>query len=287
MKTKSNTDRSVDYYVQKINRYALLNRERETALAERYRNAGDLAAAHQLVMSNLRFVVKIANEYRGYGLRLADLIQEGNVGLILAVRKFEPARGFRLITYAVWWIRACMQSYIIRTWSLIKMGTTQVQRRLFFKLRSERMRADREAGPGTAALTSELAIRLQVLESDIVDMEARLAGHDFSLDAEIHGDSRFSHLDLLEDEGANQEDHAARAQQRRRIRTQVRRATKSFNPKETYIVEHRLLAEDPETLSAIGAQFKISRERVRQIERNVLGKIRAVLQANQNEMCAA
>ena len=153
---------TIDRYVSEINRYKLLTREGEMELALRYRDASDLQAAHKLVVSNLRFVVKIAHEYRGYGFKLLDLIQEGNIGLMMAVKKFDPSKGYRLISYAVWWIRAYIQNFIIRSWSLVKLGTTQAQRKLFFKLRSERERADRAAGPGSTASTTELAQRLDV-----------------------------------------------------------------------------------------------------------------------------
>jgi len=286
MKTKFEAEQSIDRYVSEINRYPLLTRAQEVTLAERYRKNGDLQAAHLLVVSNLRFVVKVAHEYRGYGLRLLDLIQEGNIGLMLAVKKFEPSKGYRLISYAVWWIRAYIQNFIIRSWSLIKLGTTQAQRRLFFKLRSERERADREAGPGQTALASELATRLEVAANDIEDMEVRLSARDFSLDAEIDDGARQSHLDLLTDDTANQEDLLATAQERSSLRKQVRHAMKSLNAKEIYIVEHRLMAEDPETLHEIGEHFQISRERARQIEGNVIKKIRTVLQAKREEMAA-
>jgi len=173
-------DSTIDRYVAEINKYPLLTREEEVALAERYRKDGDLEAAHQLVVSNLRFVVKIAHEYRGYSLKLLDLIQEGNIGLMMAVKKFDASKGYRLISYAVWWIRAYIQNFIMRSWSLVKLGTTQAQRKLFFKLRSERERADREAGEGETATTKALAGRLEVAETDVVDMEARLAARDFS-----------------------------------------------------------------------------------------------------------
>src|SRR5262245_39119569 len=163
------SNQTIDRFVSEINRYSLLTREQEMALALRYRDGGELEAAHHLVVSNLRFVVKIAHEYRGYGFKLLDLIQEGNIGLMMAVKKFDPSKGYRLISYAVWWIRAYIQNFIIRSWSLVKLGTTQAQRKLFFKLRSERERADRAAGPGSQASTSDLAKRLDVGESDVLD----------------------------------------------------------------------------------------------------------------------
>jgi RNA polymerase sigma-32 factor len=270
------TDRSVDRYVGEINQYKLLSREDEAELARRYRGQGDLKAAHKLVVSNLRFVVKIAHEYRGYGLKLLDLVQEGNIGLMMAVKKFEPAKGYRLISYAVWWIRAYIQNFIMRSWSLVKLGTTQAQRKLFFKLRSERDRADRAAGPGENASAADLARRLDVKESDITDMEMRLGARDFSLDVELQQGARQNHLDLLSmpEDTADQEEEYAVKEKRLLVRGRVHEAMESLNEKEQYIVENRLMAEEPQTLQQIGKHFRISRERARQIEGNVIRKIR-------------
>jgi RNA polymerase sigma-32 factor len=268
-------NQTIDQYVSEINRYTLLTREEETELAIRYTEAGELSAAHKLVVSNLRFVVKIAHEYRGYGLKLLDLVQEGNIGLMMAVKKFDPAKGYRLISYAVWWIRAYIQNFIIRSWSLVKLGTTQAQRKLFFKLRSERDRADREAGPGEVASAGSLAKRLKVAEGEVNDMEMRLAARDFSLDAELEPGARQSHLDLLaDDKGPSQEEELAKLEERRLVRGKVHEAMGSLNEKERYIVENRLMTDEPKTLQEIGQHFAISRERARQIEGNVIRKIR-------------
>ncbi len=270
-------DSTIDRYVAEINKYPLLTREQEVALAERYRKDGDLDAAHQLVVSNLRFVVKIAHEYRGYSLKLLDLIQEGNIGLMMAVKKFDAGKGYRLISYAVWWIRAYIQNFIMRSWSLVKLGTTQAQRKLFFKLRSERERADREAGDGETATTESLAGRLEVAETDVVDLEARLAARDFSLDVELQDGARQTHMDLLSSENASQEERVAEAEERSLLRGKVYEAMEHLNEKERYIVENRLMAEEPKTLQEIGQHFQISRERARQIEGNVIRKIRTAL----------
>ena len=268
-------NQSMDQYVSEINRYKLLTREQESELAYRYVDKGELSAAHKLVVSNLRFVVKIAHEYRGYGLKLLDLVQEGNIGLMMAVKKFDPAKGYRLISYAVWWIRAYIQNFIIRSWSLVKLGTTQAQRKLFFKLRSERDKADREAGPGETATQKKLAKRLKVAEGEVNDMEMRLAARDFSLDAELEPGARQSHLDLLADEkGPSQEEEFAKLEERRLVRGKVHEAMGSLNEKERYIVENRLMTDEPKTLQEIGQHFSISRERARQIEGNVIRKIR-------------
>ena len=280
-------DSTIDRYVAEINKYPLLTREQEVALAERYRKDGDLEAAHQLVVSNLRFVVKIAHEYRGYSLKLLDLIQEGNIGLMMAVKKFDASKGYRLISYAVWWIRAYIQNFIMRSWSLVKLGTTQAQRKLFFKLRSERERADREAGEGETATTKALAGRLEVAETDVVDMEARLAARDFSLDVELQDGARQTHMDLLSAENASQEERVAEMEERQLLRGKVYEAMEHLNEKERYIVENRLMAEEPKTLQEIGQHFQISRERARQIEGNVIRKIRSALVESGFDLSAA
>lgn len=278
---------TIDRYVSEINRYKLLTRESEMALAVRYRDDGDLEAAHNLVVANLRFVVKIAHEYRGYGFKLLDLIQEGNIGLMMAVKKFDPAKGYRLISYAVWWIRAYIQNFIIRSWSLVKLGTTQAQRKLFFKLRSERERADRAAGPGEAATTEDLAKRLEVGQSDVLDMEMRLAARDFSLDVELDEGARQTHLDLLKADNESQEDRLADYEEKALVRGKVAQAMENLNEKERYIVENRLMTDEPKTLHEIGEHFHISRERARQIEGNVLRKIKTALVGSGLEPMAA
>ena len=247
--------------MREINAYPLLKRPDELALATRYREGGQLEAAHKLVVSNLRFVVKVAHEYRGYGLKLLDLIQEGNIGLMIAVQKFEPKKGYRLISYAVWWIRAYIQNFIMRSWSLVKVGTTQAQRKLFFKLRSERERADRAAGPGAVASAESLAAKLSVQEHDITDMEMRLGIRDFSLDVEMQDGSRQNHLDLLANPDwlPSQEETYAHDEEQGQLRRRVREAIDVLNEKERYIVMNRLMADEPQTLQQIGKHFAISR----------------------------
>jgi RNA polymerase sigma-32 factor len=284
---ESATSQSIDRYVAEINKHSLLSREQEVALARQYRETGDMQAAHKLVVANLRFVVKIAHEYRGYGLKLLDLVQEGNIGLMMAVKKFEPEKGYRLISYAVWWIRAYIQNFIIRSWSLVKLGTTQAQRKLFFRLRSERDRADREVGPGEVAPVKALARRLRVAEGEVSDMEMRLAARDFSLDAELEPGARQSHLDMVKDASVSQEDRLANMEERRVVRGKVHEALGELNEKERYIVENRLMTDEPKTLQEIGQYFRISRERARQIEGNVIRKIRVRLEGSGLEAAAA
>jgi RNA polymerase sigma-32 factor len=285
--TSLKVDSSMDRYVSEINRYPILNRAEELAYARKFQEEDDLDAAHQLVVSNLRFVVKIAHEYRGYGLKLLDLVQEGNIGLMMAVKKFDPDKGYRLISYAVWWIRAYIQNFVMRSWSLVKLGTTQAQRKLFFKLRSERERADRDAGAAGFASAGELARRLTVEETEIVEMEMRLSARDFSLDVELQTGARQTHLDLLPSYNTDQEDAYAAHEERALLRHKVHEAMDSLNEKERYIVDNRLMAEEPKTLQEIGRHFSISRERARQIEGNVIRKIRTALVGSGLEPMAA
>lgn len=282
----ASSDRSLDRYVADINRYPLLSREEEVQLALEYQATGSQALANRMVVSNLRFVVKTAHEYRGYGLKLLDLVQEGNIGLMIAVKKFDPAKGYRLVSYAVWWIRAYIQSFIMRAWSLVKVGTTQAQRKLFFRLRSERERADRAAGPGERAAASEIAQHLRVNESDVVDMEMRLGERDFSLDAKVVEGGRSSHIDLLASNADSQEETCANGELRDLLRAKVQQTMGILNDKERYVIENRIMCDEPPTLQQIGQHLKISRERVRQIEGNIIRKIRTALAANDSALAA-
>lgn len=305
----------VRLYLDGIGRYPLLTQEDEVRLAKAV-EAGKAAAAElargealsparaselarikqagerafeQFVNANLRLVVTIAKRYQGGELSMLDLIQEGNIGLMMAVKKFEPEKGYRLISYAVWWIRAYIQNFIMRSWSLVKLGTTQAQRKLFFKLRSERERADRAAGPGVQASAADLAERLDVQEHEITDMEGRLAARDFSLDMELQEGGRQTHLELLQapEDATNVEANYAASEGRSLLRGRVHEAMETLNEKERYIVENRLMCDEPQTLQEIGKHFRISRERARQIEGNVIRKIRAVLVAAGLEPMAA
>lgn len=279
MPTETALDRSLDQYISEINRHPLLSRDEEHRLATHFRASADPAAQQALIISNLRFVVKIAHAYRGYDLRLMDLIQEGNIGLMMAIRKFEPNRGYRLISYAVWWVRAYMQNFIMRSWSLVKMGTTQAQRKLFFKLRGAQERALRAAQGGQSASNSDLAAILGVRAIDVDSMAGRLAARDFSLDSEVNPGASRTHLDHLADDGdgVSPETHVLGEQEREVVRSHTYAAMDHLNIKERYIMTHRLMCDEPETLQQIGEFFSISRERARQIEGNVLRKMRVVL----------
>ena len=257
-----------------INQFDLLSADEEYRLAKRFRDHGDLEATHQLICSNLRFVVKIAHEYRGYGIRLLDLVQEGNIGLMMAVKKFDPDRGIRLITYAVWWIRAYMQNFIMRSWSMVKIGTTQAQRKLFFKLGQTRRALRNLTGSEDYA---EIADELEVNQDVVMEMSQRLGHRDASLDLQLNEEGSFTLLDTLADETANQEDRLIDAQHHAEIATLVTRGMDQLNPREQQIVRERLLVDNPRTLQELADDFGISRERVRQIEQKALKKLEGVL----------
>lgn len=262
---------SFDHYMAQINRFALLDREEEQELARRYRLQGDVDAAHRLITSNLRFVVKIANEYRHYGIKLIDLVQEGNIGLMMAVKKFDPERGIRLISYAVWWIRAYIQNFILKSWSLVKVGTTQAQKKLFFKLNQARAAIRRLTGEeNTRAIASELGVH----EREVTEMEMRLHGKDLSLDLELVEGDDYSLLDTLADERDNQEEMLAEKEQHHLRQTLVNAALESLNPRERKIITARILEEKPRTLQDLADEYGISRERIRQLEQNALNKLR-------------
>lgn len=272
-------DTSLDRYMAEVNKHPLLSRDEEQDLAMRFYEHGDIGAAHKLVVSNLRFVVKIAHEYKGYGFKMLDLVQEGNVGLMVAVKKFNPTKGYRLISYAVWWIRAHIQSYIQRSWSMVKLGTSRLQRRLFTRLRSEKARAQKELGAGEVVPVGLLAERLGASEKDVERMETALAARDFSLDAKLAEGGTTSHLDMVADDQPNQEEALAAAEEHHLLKGTVDEAMEGLNEKERYIVEHRLLSDEPATLQDIGDSFKVSRERIRQLESRVVGKLRRSLEA--------
>lgn len=261
-------------YLSDIREYPVLSEQEEHQLAVRLFENNDLDAARTLVTSNLRFVVKIAHEYKSYGVRMLDLIQEGNIGLMLAVRKFNPYRGLRLITYAVWWVRAQIQNYIISSWSLLKIGTTQAQRKLFFKLKQAqsviRQLSGEEAG------LRDTAVSLDVSEAEIEQMELRLMG-EVSLDAELLDGESSTLLDALADDRPNQEMMLSECQEQERVRGMVGEAVAQLSEKEQYVVSQRITADDPMTLQEIADHFSVSRERIRQIEENALRKIRAFL----------
>ncbi len=266
---------SLEAYLAEINKFPLLTREEEFELAKKYKENDDLDAAQRLVTSNLRFVVKIAAEYRGLGFNFIDLIQEGNMGLMRAVKKFNPERGYRLISYAVWWIRAQIQNYILKSWSLVKMGTTQAQRKIFAKLKNTKRALT--SADGAEPDAAELADALDVKPGEVSEMELRMASRDASLDVQLDEDSTTTHIDVLAEEGPTQEDTVAESEERQLMRDGINKAMKKLNDKERFILKNRVLSEKPLTLKEIGERFDISRERVRQIEAGSIKKIRGYL----------
>ncbi|WP_026843020.1 RNA polymerase sigma factor RpoH [Citrifermentans bremense] len=261
-------------YLAEINRFPLLTADEEMDLAGRFRREGDLEAAHRLITANLRFVVKIAGEYRSYGMKMLDLIQEGNIGLMMAVRKFDPDKGVRLISYAVWWIRAYIQNHIISAWSLLKIGTTQAQRKLFFKLNQAKQAIVNMTGEGDLHAA---AISLDVKDDEAREMEQRLRG-ELSLDVEMfEGEGGGTFLESLPDLRQNQEEMLAERQETTILERNVASALENLNDKEKFVIEQRVAAEDPMTLQEIADHFSISRERVRQIEEGALKKMKRFL----------
>ena len=258
-------------YLSQIENYPILNREEESRLAALYRDNEDMHAAQILITSNLRFVIKVALGYRNYGARLMDLIQEGNIGLMKAVQRFDPDKGYRLISYAIWWIKAYIQNYIIRSWSLVKMGTTQAQRKLFYRVADLPEPTDAEDHLENVA---KLADRIKVTEDEVIDMSARLKAHDLSLDDLISDYSRDSFADTLKDDSPDQEQLLAEFEARQDLKIWADLALKTLNPREKYIVEQRVLSDDPVTLKELGRHFGITRERARQIERAALEKLK-------------
>jgi RNA polymerase sigma-32 factor len=264
---------SMSRYLAEIRRFPLLSAEDERQLAIRFYEEKDLEAAHRLITANLRFVVKVAGEYRSYGLKMLDLIQEGNVGLMMAVRKFNPYKGIRLISYAVWWIRAYIQNFIISSWSLLKIGTTQAQKKLFFKLNQAKRAIKNMLGNDDL---HETALVLDVKESEVVEMEQRMHG-EYSLDAELVGSDGLTLLESIADDRQSQEELLADHQEAVLQQREIAQALAKLNAKERYIIEQRVAAETPQTLQEIADHFAISRERVRQIEEAALKKLRNFL----------
>ncbi|NVN90645.1 MAG: RNA polymerase sigma factor RpoH [Desulfuromonadales bacterium] len=265
---------SLSLYLAEIRKFSVLSEEDEHRVAVRFFEKKDLEAAHTLITSNLRFVVKVAFEYRHYGLKMLDLIQEGNIGLMMAVRKYNPFKGVRLISYAVWWIRAYIQNHIISAWSLLKIGTTQAQRKLFFKLR-EAKDAIRRLNGGDDDLHST-ALSLNVSDGEVVEMEQRMRG-ECSLDAELPGSDGSTVLDGLVDDRLNQEELFSKLQLHHKLQQEVAQAVDRLNEKERFVIERRVTADEPLTLQEIASHFSISRERVRQIEEAALKKIKQLL----------
>ncbi|OFV88068.1 MAG: RNA polymerase subunit sigma-70 [Acidobacteria bacterium RBG_16_68_9] len=261
-------------YLTEIRRYALLSREEEHELALRYRERQDVEAAYRLVTANLRLVVMIAREYQRATRNLLDLIQEGNIGLMEAVKNFDPYRGIRFPSYAVWWIRAYIIRYLMNNWRMVKLGTTQAQRKLFFNLQKEKDRLEAEGiRPGPKLI----AQRLDVKESEVIEMDQRLSSSDLSVDASTQEPDGRTLLDVLASAEATTEEKVSDAELRQQVSEKIRAFGDTLTGKEAVIFQSRLLAEEPLTLQEIGEQYGISRERVRQIEARLKKKLRAYL----------
>jgi len=280
--------------VEEAKHFPMLSQERERELALSWRDKGDKEALRPLVGSHLRLVVKIARGFGGYGLPLADLVAEGNVGLMQAAEKFDPDRGFRFATYAMWWIRAAIQEYILHSWSLVKMGTTAAQKKLFFNLRRLKGRMEElEQGDLSAETVTAIATELDVPESEVVEMNRRLAGVDNSLNAMLGQDADSEWLEMLPDEGPSQETLVADADELSQRRTLLGKALDTLNPREREILTERRLKDDPSTLEELSHRYAVSRERIRQIEVRAFEKLqKAMLNAAnaprpQDDMLAA
>jgi RNA polymerase sigma-32 factor len=268
------TESGLSHYLDEIRRFPMLEPQEEYMLAKSWREHGDRDAAHRLVTSHLRLVAKIAMGYRGYGLPISEVISEGNVGLMQAVKRFEPEKGFRLATYAMWWIRAAIQEYILRSWSLVKMGTTANQKKLFFNLRKAKSKISAlEEGDLRPDQVQLIAKRLGVTEKDVVDMNRRLGG-DASLNAPIRDDGDAGEWqDWLADDSPSQERVLEESEELDNRRKALGAALSVLNDRERRIFEARRLAEDPITLEELAAEFGVSRERVRQIEVRAFEKV--------------
>jgi RNA polymerase sigma-32 factor len=266
-------------YLEEIRQFPMLEPQQEYMLAKSWREHGDRDAAHELVTSHLRLVARIAMGYRGYGLPIGEVISEGNVGLMQAVKRFDPEKGFRLATYAMWWIRAAIQEYILRSWSLVKMGTTAAQKKLFFNLRKIKSQLKAlEEGDLRPDQVKQIATRLGVTEEDVVSMNRRLAG-DSSLNAPVRNDTESGEwMDWLVDETMNQEDRLAESEEKDQRHEMLTNALEGLNERERRVFEARRLAEDPLTLEQLSEEFGVSRERIRQIEVRAFEKVQKAVQ---------
>jgi RNA polymerase sigma-32 factor len=270
---------SLNRYLSEIRKFPLLTPEQEYMLAKRFQEHGDNEAAAQLVTSHLRLVAKIAMGYRGYGLPVSELISEGNIGLMQGVKKFDPERGFRLATYAMWWIRASIQEFILRSWSLVKMGTTAAQKKLFFNLRRMKNRIEAfEDGDLKPEDVTKIATDLGVTEEDVVSMNRRMAmGGDTSLNVPLRDDSEGSWQDFLVDDEPLQDERVADAQETQMRHELLIEAMDALNDRERHILTERRLTDDPKTLEELSQVYDVSRERIRQIEVRAFEKLQKAL----------
>jgi RNA polymerase sigma-32 factor len=268
-------------YLSDIRKFPMLAKDEEFMLAKRWQEHEDPEAAHRLVTSHLRLVAKIAMGYRGYGLPIGEVISEGNVGLMQAVKKFDPDRGFRLATYAMWWIRASIQEYILRSWSLVKMGTTAAQKKLFFNLRKAKSQISAfEEGDMHPDQVRQIATKLGVLDEEVISMNRRLSGPDASLNAPLRSDSESEWQDWLADDAAPSQETVIADNEERGLRMGLlQEAMAELSDRERHILTERRLKDDPTTLEELAGQYGVSRERVRQIEVRAFEKLQKTMQA--------
>ena len=261
-------------YLAQIKKFPMLNAEEEYMLAKSWRESGNLKAAHKLVTSHLRLVAKIAMGYRGYGLPVNELISEGNIGLMQAVKKFDPEKGFRLATYAMWWIKASIQEYVLRSWSLVKMGTTTAQKKLFFNLKKIKSQiAPNQEGDMRDEQVKEISKRLEVEPHEVVNMNRRMMGHEKSLNDPIKAGETDEGQDWLVDDNLDQELMMSQKQEYEDKKNLLEDSIKILNEREREIIEARRLSENPKTLEELSKKYKISRERIRQIETKAFEKL--------------
>jgi len=271
-------------YLQDIARFPILEPKEELALSQRWRDYGDIEAAHQLVTSHLRLVAKIAFKYRGYGLPMGELIAEGNIGMMQAVKRFDPDKGFRLSTYAMWWIRAAIQEYILRSWSMVKIGSSAAQKRLFFNLRKIKQKIGaNNIGSGGHSMTDEqvgdIARILDVSNKDVVDMDQRMSGHDVYLNSAVSADGEDEKIDFLVETDDSQETVLANRQELTAKQGLLQQALTHLSDRERDIIMRRRLKDDPDTLEDLSRDYNISRERVRQIEVRAFEKLQKEIMA--------
>ena len=265
---------SLSHYLQQIKKFPMLSQKEEISLARKWIKKGDTAAAHKLVTSHLRLVARIAMGYKGYGLPITELISEGNIGLMQAVKKYDPEKGFRLSTYAMWWIRAAIQEYVLKSWSLVKIGTTAAQKKLFFNLKKiKNQLTSYNDGSQKPEQVKEIAERLDVTEAEVSDMEGRMSGTDYSLNAVVSDDGESEWQDWLVDEDADQEVKLAEREELSKRKNLLSKAINILNDREQEIISARKLSEIPKTLEELSKTYKISRERVRQIEEKAFAKL--------------
>ena len=265
-------------YLAQIKKFPMLDAEEEYMLAKNWKDSGNLKSAHKLVTSHLRLVAKIAMGYRGYGLPVSELISEGNIGLMQAVKKFDPDRGFRLATYAMWWIKAGIQEYVLRSWSLVKMGTTAAQKKLFFNLKKiKKQIAPSEEGDLRKEQVNEISKRLGVKSDEVVSMNRRMMGQEKSLNDPIKSDEKGEWQDWVVDENLDQELYISQKQELDEKKSLLKDAIKILNEREREIIQDRKLSEDPKTLDELSKKYKISRERIRQIETKAFEKLQKAM----------